>query len=522
MPIVCKFVIGFLFSLNYSGATKRKKKKPTTFVPPPNLNMQQPSVSGAGAIPIVDAAAVTASACTTSSLSIDANGCEIAPSGLMSIPFWRRPVPRSQTGGSSENEGSAGSRVNIHQKLQEKKQKQLAELKIIEEEIKQGKLGGPGSNNTLGLGDDGRTSLLRQPIPRTKKHNNLEPQEWRSSSPELCGGGQTSSASKMFNDLNVMSSATRNYDPLYNSFGLNGINIPALSKETFTAMENTVGRNMSPISSQISGGENNSLKRQILAPRTKIPHNIPRNPFAETYRGNFPNLFTDGILSNERALSMSPRNVTNSPNCLTATVGGGNGSGNTGSSGAVNNGTPGPSNVLTHFDNHPSLYLDVQHLRQISGTYSNSMEKNGTESLQFPYNVIPPPRNKLDSRSNLLQSHQVAVGATKSKPLNGNHSVQQQQQQQQTQQQQHRVNIQRQMQRAKTPEILLSPHYLDNSRVYYDWMGRAPTYRMQNLNSKEDNAVSSGDENLDDHDDSVLGQNSHRIPSDIDSQVGLV
>lgn len=60
--------------------------------------------------------------------------------GLMSIPFWRRPLPRSQTGGSSENEGSAGSRVNIHQKLQEKKQKQLAELKIIEEEIKQGKL----------------------------------------------------------------------------------------------------------------------------------------------------------------------------------------------------------------------------------------------------------------------------------------------------------------------------------------------------------------------------------------------
>lgn len=57
----------------------------------------------------------------------------------MSIPFWRRPLPRSsQTGGSSENEGSAGSRVNIHQKLQEKKQKQLAELKIIEEEIKQG------------------------------------------------------------------------------------------------------------------------------------------------------------------------------------------------------------------------------------------------------------------------------------------------------------------------------------------------------------------------------------------------
>lgn len=473
---------------------------------------------GTGAIPIVDAAAVATSASATStSLSTDANGCEIAPNGLMSIPFWRRPIPRSQTGGSSENEGSAGSRVNIHQKLQEKKQKQLAELKIIEEEIKQGKLGGPGSGNTLGSGDDGRTSLLRQPIPRTKKHNNLEPQEWRSSSPELCGGGTVSAASKMFNDLNVMSSATRNYDPLYNSFGLNGINIPALNKETFTAMENTVGRNMSPISSQISGGENSSLKRQILAPRTKIPHNIPRNPFAETYRGNFPNVFTDGILSSERALSMSPRNVTNSPNCLATTVGNGNGSSNNtgGNSGAGTSGTPGPSNGLTHFDTHPSLFLDVQHLRQISGTYSN-MDKNGADSLQFPYNVIPPPRNKLDSRSNLLQS---AVVTTKSKPINGNHSVQQQHQ---TQQQQQRINIQRQMQRAKTPEILLSPHYLDNSRVYYDWMGKAPTYRMQNLNNKQENAASSGDENLDDHDDSVLGQNSHRIPSDIDSQVWVL
>lgn len=41
----------------------------------------------------------------------------------------------------SENEcNSVGSRPDIQQKLQEKKQKQLAELKQIEEEIKLGKL----------------------------------------------------------------------------------------------------------------------------------------------------------------------------------------------------------------------------------------------------------------------------------------------------------------------------------------------------------------------------------------------
>lgn len=99
-----------------TAALNRKKKKPTSFVPPPGIN-------------------------------------------AVSVPFWRRPLPSS-----SENEGSSvGSRVNIHQKLQEKKQKQLAELKIIEEEIKQGKLVGPESVDP----DD------RQPIPRTKRH--LEP-----------------------------------------------------------------------------------------------------------------------------------------------------------------------------------------------------------------------------------------------------------------------------------------------------------------------------------------------------------
>ncbi|XP_056648374.1 XK-related protein 7-like [Diorhabda carinulata] len=105
------------FSNPSASALYRKKKKPTTFVPPPGL-------------------------------------------GPVSVPFWRRPLPSS-----SENEGSSvGSRVNIHQKLQEKKQKQLAELKIIEEEIKQGKLVGP----------EGAEFDDRQPIPRAKRH--VEPQ----------------------------------------------------------------------------------------------------------------------------------------------------------------------------------------------------------------------------------------------------------------------------------------------------------------------------------------------------------
>lgn len=116
-PNVPPGVFNCRFASPSAAALYRKKKKPTSFVPPPGL-------------------------------------------GPMAVPFWRRPLPSS-----SENEGSSvGSRVNIHQKLQEKKQKQLAELKIIEEEIKQGKLVGP----------EGVDLDNRQPIPRAKRH--VEPQ----------------------------------------------------------------------------------------------------------------------------------------------------------------------------------------------------------------------------------------------------------------------------------------------------------------------------------------------------------
>ncbi|CAH2057167.1 unnamed protein product, partial [Iphiclides podalirius] len=118
--------------VNNSAANGRKKKKPTTFVPPP-----------------------------------------AAPPAA----FWRRPLAAAHNhhGGSSENEGSSvGSRVNIQQKLQEKKQKQLAELRVIEEEIKQGKL----AKTTPVAAEEIYSSLQRQPIPRAKTH--AEPPAWPS------------------------------------------------------------------------------------------------------------------------------------------------------------------------------------------------------------------------------------------------------------------------------------------------------------------------------------------------------
>lgn len=68
---------------------------------------------------------------------------------LCHVLYWSFLLLIFHQGGSSENEStSQGHRVNIQQKLQEKKQKQLAELKVIEEEIKQGKHQRPGGTPT--------------------------------------------------------------------------------------------------------------------------------------------------------------------------------------------------------------------------------------------------------------------------------------------------------------------------------------------------------------------------------------
>lgn len=439
-------VIPGVFNCRFSnpvgnGATKRKKKKPTTFIPPPTLNVNGNGVAGG--------ASVIATVSHPNEHQI--------PEGPMVIPFWRRPLPRSHAG-SSETEGSCESRVNIHQKLQEKKQKQLAELKIIEEEIKQGKLGGPAMG-TLSSGDDGKASLPRQPIPRTKKHIDLEPIDWHSSP---CGGGDLGDGDSSLINFNIMSLPSLDDTSKYSNCGyvLNGMNISGLKD-----------RNMSPISSsQMSPAEGNSLTKQVHARATKIPHT--RNMFPENYR---PHL---GSVAAHRPLSISPLNTS-------------------GASGAPN-GSQSPANRPNLYHNGGGIYLETNHPRQISGTYSSSVENS--EHLPFPYNVIPPPRSKLDSRLTPNAPTMMASPVT-------------------TQHQQNNLNAsskKRQFQRAKTPEILLAPHYLENSRIYYDWM--ASDHRNQQI-------VSSGDENLDvsaaDESVSGYGQNQNRIPSDIDSQVSL-
>lgn len=330
--------------------------------------------------------------------------------------------------------------MDIYQKLQEKKQKQLAELKIIEEEIKQGKLGGPVGYVKLNTDEENRASLPRQPIPHVKKHINIDPHEWRTSSPEF---GVGASIGSLLNNLNVLSSPnineinnlnkyTRNYDPLYNNFALNTTaNMPSLNKTNFISLENNQ-RNMSPISSQISGAENQTI-RQIV-PRTKIPHNAPRNPFAETYRSNFSNVFAD------------------------------------------------------NFNNTNNLHQIQQSPTRMASTSNSNNDDSNDSNKKTNININENENNELNS-------------------------MQQKQQQQQSQ----RIHLQRQLQRAKTPEILLAPHYLDNTSVFYNWMEREQPYRVE-----KQHQCHIANENLDDHNENVLDQNEYRIPSDIDSQVNTV
>lgn len=204
----------------------------------------------------------------------------------MSIPFWRQPLPprNSMAGGSSETEGSvASSRINIQLKLQEKKQKQLAELKIIEEEIKQGKLGrqkpvgiDPSEND-----EGGKVSLLpRQPAPRAKKHIDIETIDFRRNS----SGSEAENMNILLHQLQQ-----NNENILYNNFSSTSGGIAAaLTKFSHEILTNInigekPGNNKQPsasstMTSTTSENENNSLTRQMVSSRKKLlHHNLGNN-----------------------------------------------------------------------------------------------------------------------------------------------------------------------------------------------------------------------------------------------------
>lgn len=261
-----------------SNATKRKKKKPTSFVPPPVLSIPSNNIP----ISINTSIAPESAPGQPPPTQICTN-----LTGPMSIPFWRQPLPRNSiAGGSSETEGSvASSRINIQLKLQEKKQKQLAELKIIEEEIKQGKLGrqklmgiDPSEND-----DSGKVSLLpRQPAPRAKKHIDIEIIDFRGNS----SGSDSENINVLLHQLQQNNENSR-----YNNFASNGGIAAALTKFSHEILTNiniaeSSSKNVahkqpsasSTMTSTTSENENNSLTRHMVSSRKKLlHHNLGNN-----------------------------------------------------------------------------------------------------------------------------------------------------------------------------------------------------------------------------------------------------
>ncbi|KAM3961352.1 uncharacterized protein ACR2FA_004469 [Aphomia sociella] len=428
MAIPGVFNCRFTNPVSNSTANCRKKKKPTSFVPPP-------------------AAPTTA--------------------------FWRRPLPSAHNhhGGSSENEGSSvGSRVNIQQKLQEKKQKQLAELRVIEEEIKQGKL----AKTTPVAAEEIYSSLQRQPIPRAKTH--AEPPAWPSIE-----------MTHSYQNYPVIPHTCNMY-PTYTEIK------PEYAVENFQATENNAADINDPLKIR-------RLPNRYENPRTfyENPANI-RNDVNRTPLRT-PNYLALGETRNYEANGCgSPRNVINS---------------------SPRNYNPDVSN-----NNYDSTALDKPRLTQNMNMYSEdnrpigeytSFCENGQAYTKYEskdeyasalHTALANVQSIDDIRNTYNEAgcNQYNQNCDRMFPYPGLAGK--------------KMEQMRKMQRCRTPEILLAPLYLEgcNRQVCCHW-GAPYTNRKKEENGGGGAAVggSSGEESGAD----APARETPRPPSDIDSQISL-
>lgn len=376
--------------------------------------------------------------------------------------------------------------MNIHQKLQEKKQKQLAELKIIEEEIKQGKLGGPNANLQLST-DDIYNSLARQPIPRTKKH--AEPICWPPPSPDMGDLDEYAKNVENFQqslemnaningNLNKLSNYKQNLGDLSN-INANLNNLGGLNNLSaygiISGNINNLTTRMSPSQNLNSLGmytQNINTLDSIGSAHSRSPNqNIGElgelgglSPIMSSDNGSVPRQIVPKSkkrVYDRREESNSPRNV-----------------------GQVN--MYNENNLA--FRAIQNVYQSREDARQIQS--QNVSPRLFCPTPPFPYQMVPPPRTKQN----------VPLPRT-------------------------------QVNRSKTPEILLAPHYLDKTRVYYDW-GDRHYYQHDDENStlqrrNEPNSVSDNENVVDSQCEQMQDEHnlniykSYRIPSDIDSQISL-
>ncbi|GAB1863424.1 XK-related protein [Camponotus japonicus] len=154
-----------VFNCRFANSTavnpNRKKKKPTTFVPPPPPQSQTSTVMNS----------MTTVADSKQWLNVGNGSRQL-------IPFWKKPISSNviQNDGSNERKDETdmalGGSLNvtlIREKLKEKKQQQLRELRAIQEEIKEGKLFPPPSASTSSFSSSPSASN-QQPPPNTKLH----------------------------------------------------------------------------------------------------------------------------------------------------------------------------------------------------------------------------------------------------------------------------------------------------------------------------------------------------------------
>ncbi|KAG6457823.1 hypothetical protein O3G_MSEX010513 [Manduca sexta] len=392
-----------------SAANGRKKKKPTSFVPPP-----------------------------------------AAPAAA----FWRRPLPAAHNhhGGSSENEGSSvGSRVNIQQKLQEKKQKQLAELRVIEEEIKQGKL----AKTTPVAAEEIYSSLQRQPIPRAKTH--AEPPAWPSIE---------------------MTHSYQNYPVVPHTCNLYPTYTEIKPEFNISNFQNN----------ESSNPDINDLKMRRLPNRYDNARTFYENP--ANIRNDRTPLRSPNYLEtrNYEGSCGSPRNVLNtSPGNYMADVSGNN------YDNAIDKPRIPQNNIYSE---------DHRQMGEYSGYCENNQYKyeGKDEYVSALHNALANVQSIDNIRNNYEGCAQYGQNCERFPyPGLGGKKIDQQM---------------RKMQRCRTPEILLAPHYLEgcNRQVCCHW---GPPYTNR---KKEEGAAGSSGE-----DSSPEGpaRDTPRPPSDIDSQISL-
>ncbi|GBO99265.1 hypothetical protein EVAR_31389_1 [Eumeta japonica] len=417
-----------------NGTNARKKKKPTSFVPPPAP----------------------------------------APAPAPAAAFWRKPLPHHHHGGSSENEGSSvGSRVNIQQKLQEKKQKQLAELRVIEEEIKQGKL----AKTTPAAPDEIYSSLQRQPIPRAKTH--ADTPAW------------PKTHTHAYQNYPILTHNCGSY-PAYTE-------IKSFNTDNFQdANENAQNIEVRLCTSQVQRPVQNRLYGQ----ESRTFYENPTNLCTEMSRNQLrtPNYIgiSEGRIYEENA--NNPRNIQNgSPRTYAADVS------------PAGNSYERPANPPLdkprnpNFDEHPMKNLDYPYC---DNNDQNIYNKYGTEkfeyisALQSALNAV----QSLDIRNNyddVQYDQDSRLGfcypgppAKKSEPA-------------------------RKLQRCRTPEILLAPRYLEGCGrpVCCHW---GPHYARK----KEECCAGAGgggggDGGSSGSESGAEPRDTPRPPSDIDSQISL-